>query len=295
MTTAAPQITIAMPVFNAGRTVAAALRSILLQGCRDWELLVMDDGSSDHTADEVARFKDARIRFVAGDGNCGLAVRLNQAISMARGALFARMDADDVAYPSRLGAQVEFLRQHPECDLVGCGAVIFDDGGRITGRFDVHATHEAICRDPWRGFTLPHPTWMGRREWFERYRYAEDYRKTQDQDLLLRAFDSSRFACIEEVLLGYRQDRRTVAKLVRGRGYFIRSIVREAWRRRAWAGAARGVAGQVMKGAIDLVTVPLRLDRLIRGEAAATVTEAQREQWHQVWTTSNSKNVSEST
>jgi glycosyltransferase involved in cell wall biosynthesis len=290
-----PRVSIAMPVFNAGRTVAAAVRSIVLQEFGDWELLVLDDGSFDETATEVAKFADARIRWIGSDGNRGLAARLNQAVSMARGELFARMDADDIAFPARLGAQVEFLRLHPACDLVGCGAVIFDDSGRITGRFDVRATHEEICGDPWRGFALPHPTWMGRREWFGRHRYAEDFRKTQDQDLLLRTFDSSRFACIEEVLLGYRQDRRTVSKLLRGRTYFTRSIAREAWRRGAWAGGARGVAGQVLKGAVDLVTVPLRLDRLLRGEVAATVTDDQRKEWHQVWTASNSMNASEST
>ena len=275
-----------MPVYNAQGTVAAAIRSILGQTYGDWELLILDDGSTDATAEIVAAFRDARLRFVTASGNLGLAARLNQAISMAQGSFFARMDADDIAYPLRLEAQVKFLQQHPECDLLGCGAVFFDDSGRLVGRFPLRRTHAEICSSPWRGFYLPHPTWMGRREWFARNRYAEDYRKTQDQDLLLRTFDSSRFACLDEVLLGYRQERRTLSKLLRGRGYYSRSVMREALRRRAWMGGIAGIAGQAARSVVDLVTVPLGLDGLVRGEDDADFSVAEREEWLAVWAAS---------
>lgn len=276
-----------MPVHNAQATVAAAIRSILGQTWRDWELLIIDDGSTDATAETVADFKDSRLRFVAGGCNLGLAARLNQAISMAQGSFFARMDADDIAYPLRLEAQVKFLQQHPSCDLVGCGAVFFDDSGRLVGRFPLRRTHAEICSNPWRGFYLPHPTWMGRREWFARNRYAEDYRKTQDQDLLLRTFDTSRFACLDEVLLGYRQERRTLSKLLRGRGYYSRSVMREALRRRAWMGGIAGIAGQAARSVVDLVTVPLGLDGLVRGEDGAVVSTVEQEAWLAVWNACN--------
>ena len=278
-----PPVTTATPVHNAQSTVAAAIRSRLGQKYREWELLILDDGSTDATAEIVAAFRDARLRFVVGVGNLGLAVRLNQAISMAQGRFFARMDADDIAYPLRLEAQVKFLEQHPECDLLGCGAVFFDDSGRLAGRFPLRRTHAEICSNPWRGFYLPHPTWMGRREWFASNKYSEDYRKTQDQDLLLRTFDTSRFACLDNVLLGYRQERRTLSKLLRGRGYFARSVMSEAWRRRAWMAGIAGVAGQVARSVVDLVTVPFGLDRLVRGEDDASLSVAEHEQWQAVW------------
>lgn len=274
-----------MPVHNAQATVAAAIRSILGQTYRDWELLILDDGSTDATAETVADFRDSRLRVVAGGGNLGLAARLNQAISMAQGSFFARMDADDIAYPLRLEAQVKFLQQHPECDLLGCGAVFFDDSGRLVGRFPLRRTHAEICSSPWRGFYLPHPTWIGRREWFARNRYAEDYRKTQDQDLLLRTFDSSRFACLDEVLLGYRQESRMLSKLLRGRAYFTRSIMREAWRRRAWVAGVFGVAGQAARAVVDLVTVPVGFDRLVRREDGTDFSAAEEEAWQAVWNT----------
>ena len=124
---------------------------------------------------------------------------------------------------------------------------------------------------------------MGRREWFVRNRYSEDYRKTQDQDLLLRTFDTSRFACLDNVLLGYRQERRTLSKLLRGRGYFARSVMREALRRRAWMAGIAGVAGQVARSVVDLVTLPCGLDRLVRGEDDASLSVAEHEQWQAVW------------
>lgn len=281
-----PKVTIAMPVRNAEATVAAAIRSMLLQTWRDWELLVIDDGSTDATARRVAEFRDPRVHLISGGGNLGLAARLNQAISMAQGRFFARMDADDIAYPRRLEAQVKFLQQHPECDLLGCGAVFFDDSGRLAGRFPLRRTHAEICSNPWRGFYLPHPTWMGRREWFASNKYSEDYRKTQDQDLLLRTFDTSRFACLDNVLLGYRQERRTLSKLLRGRGYFARSVMREALRRRAWMGGIAGIAGQAARSVVDLVTVPLGLDGLVRGEDDADFSVAEREEWLAVWAAS---------
>jgi glycosyltransferase involved in cell wall biosynthesis len=281
-----PKVSIAMPVRNAEATVAAAIRSIVLQTWRDWELLVIDDGSTDATRQVVTSFGDPRVRLVDGGANRGLAARLNQAISMARAPLFARMDGDDIAYPLRLEAQVEFLAKQPGCDLVGCGALFFDDAGDIKGRYPLRRTHAEICLDPWRGFFLPHPTWMGRRDWFARFGYLESYRKTQDQDLLLRSFDSSSFACVDRTLLGYRQERRTLGKSLRGRAYFSRSIAREALKRRAWLAGCGGVAAQAAKALADLMTIPFGMDGWLRGGGAA-IAGAELQEWETVWKACN--------
>ena len=100
---------------------------------------------------------------------------------------------------------------------------------------------------------------------------------------LLRTFDTSRFACLDKVLMGYRQERRTLSKLLRGRGYYSRSVMREAWRRRAWMAGIVGVAGQAARSVVDLVTVPLGLDRLVRGEDATGFSVTEREEWLAVW------------
>jgi glycosyltransferase involved in cell wall biosynthesis len=284
-----PLVSVIMPVMNAARTLPAALRSILWQTHTDWELILIDDGSTDATLALARACVDPRVRVVDGGANLGLAARLNQAIELARGQFIARMDADDIAYPERLAAQVKFMLDHPQCDLVGCAALIFDDAGVIRGRFALRATHEEICARPWAGFPLPHPTWLGKRAWFARFGYRADYRKTQDQDLLLRSYTQSRFACVAQILLGYRQERRTLKKLLAGRLNFSRSIVREAWRRGAWSVGLAGLAGQAAKAAVDLATVPPGWDRHLRGESAAAVTAAEQQAWRGVWTAATCK------
>lgn len=272
-----------MPVFNAAQTVGVAVRSVLSQSHDNWELIVIDDGSTDGTLLRMREFVDPRIRLIAGEANLGLAARLNQAIEVSAGRYLARMDADDVAYPERLEAQVKFMESHPECDLVGAAVLIFDDTGAARGRFPVRTAHDAICARPWSGFPLPHPTWFGKRSWFLRIGYLPDYRKTQDQDALLRAYRSSRFACLPQLLLGYRQQRRTVKKMLAGRWYFSRSILREARLQGAlWAGFL-GLSGQCVKALADVATVPLELDRRLRGESRLDLAPAEALEWDRIW------------
>lgn len=281
-----PLVSVAMPVHNAAETLRAALRSIQWQTCAHWELILIDDGSTDQTlaVARAAALADNRIKVIEGAGNAGLALRLNQVIGIARGSYIARMDADDIAYPQRFATQLEFMRHNPQVDLVGCAALIFDHAGRLQGKWRVPLTHADICAKPWSRFPVPHPTWLGKREWFQRFGYAPDYKKSQDQDLLLRSYTQSRFACVPDILLGYRQERRTLSKLLTGRRNFARSIVREAWRRGALAAGARGLASQAVKAAADLVTVPLGLDRRLRAESAADVSRTERAAWQAVWT-----------
>lgn len=274
-----------MPVFNAAGTMQAALRSIQWQTWTRWELILIDDGSTDQTlaVARAAALCDDRIKVIEGAGNAGLALRLNQAIGLARGDYIARMDADDIAYPQRFATQLEFMRHNPQVDLIGCAAIIFDGLGRLHGKWPVPLTHAEICATPWSRFPVPHPTWLGKSAWFKRFGYAADYKKSQDQDLLLRSYQQSRFACVPQILLGYRQEHRTLGKLLSGRRNFSRSIIREAWRQRAFAAGLRGLAGQALKSAVDAVTVPAGLDRWLRAESAASITPVEIEAWQTVW------------
>ena len=282
---AEPPVTIGMPVYNAARTLEVALRSIFRQTLGNWELVVVDDGSTDGTADVLARAADPRLRVVRDGRNLGLSARLNEIVAGARSEYFARMDADDVAYPRRLAAQVAFLAAHPEIDLAGCGALVFGEDGAPLGRFPLRATHAEICADPWSGFYLAHPGWMGRTAWFRRNPYRAGYRKTQDQDLLLRTFDASRFACLPEILLGYRMEAVSLAKRLRGRGYFSRSILREAARRGMYDAALRGVVLQLAKAGVDCVAAALPGARLAAARRLPPLTDAERAEWQALWRT----------
>ncbi len=223
-----PLVTVAMSAYNASGSVDLALRSILTQTYPNWELILIDDGSTDRTAEIVSHVKDSRIRFIQEpSGNMGLASRLNQCVRLARGQYIARMDADDVAYPQRLERQVQFLEEHRDIDLLGTGAVIFKGEGEVIGCYPTASSHEVICRKPWWGFPLAHPTWMGKRTWFVAHPYSEKDIRCEDQVLLLQSFSHSRFGALEEVLLGYRQDNISAGKLGRGRLNYCRRLLRQ--------------------------------------------------------------------
>lgn len=278
-----PLVSIGMPVLNCGATIRPAVQSILNQTFRDWELLVMDDGSRDDTLEARRELADARVRVFADGEHRGLVARLNQAIEVSRGKYFARMDGDDVSYPERLARQVEFLEAHPEVDLLAGGIVVFGRDGQLLGTREVPTQHESICRRPWAGFYLAHPTWMGRIEWFRGHRYRAEAVRCEDQDLLLRSYEVSRFAALPEIVLGYREEELSLKKLLVGRRSFARSVVREAMMKRQYAMALRGVAEQALKSLADCVAVGTGLNYRLLRHRALPADDTIRQRWAQLW------------
>jgi glycosyltransferase involved in cell wall biosynthesis len=284
---ARPLVTVAMSAYNASGTIDLALRSILTQTYPNWELILVDDGSTDRTAEIVSHVKDSRIRFIQEpSGNMGLAARLNQCVRLARGQYIARMDADDVAYPQRLEHQVQFLEAHRDIDLLGTGAVIFKDKGEIIGRYPTACSHESICRRPWWGFPLAHPTWMGKRTWFLSHSYSEKDIRCEDQTLLLRSFSHSRFAALEEVLLGYRVGKISAGKLGRGRLNYCRRLLTKVKDplSSSWALMGLGVHGAAFARDVMLVGGTIGKDARRSWISAA---QAEKDQWQSVWAALN--------
>jgi len=272
-----------MAMRNAERTLPAALASLAGQTYRNWELILLDDGSTDGSVAAARRPADSRVTLRADGMHRGLATRLNEAIDLARGKYLARMDADDVCYPERFERQVAFLETHPDVDLLGTGAMVFAGEGAPLGLFPAQARHEEICARPWAGFYLAHPTWIGRLEWFRRHRYDPTVTKAQDQDLLLRAWDSSRYAALVEPLLGYRQEALSLGKVLAGRYFFCRALVRKARATGAPLFAVRGLTGQAAKALVELVTVPTGLGRRILRHRAQPFPEREATRWREVW------------
>lgn len=130
MHTAAPRVTVLMSVHNGGTYVDEAVRSILSQTFTDFEFLVIDDGSADGTAARIEALGDPRVRLIRNEANIGLTRSLNRGLALARGALIARQDADDVSYPQRLAMQVDFLDRHPAVAVLGTQARTIDARGR---------------------------------------------------------------------------------------------------------------------------------------------------------------------
>jgi len=217
-------VSVIMSFYNAKDTLATSLTSILWQTYKNWELILMDDGSNDDTAMVLSAFQDPRITLVRNTVRCGLPIRLNQAIALAKGRYIARMDADDIAFPDRFAQQVAYLESHPTVDLLSSSALIIDDSNQPIGILAAGLSHTEICKRPWRTFPMPHPTWMGKTDWFKNNRYDEQSKKAQDQELLLRTFQYSHFASLPNVLLGYRFTHLSLRKRLLTRYHHLKTL-----------------------------------------------------------------------
>ncbi len=126
-----PQLSIILPVYNAGRHLSHAVQSILDQSYTDFELLAIDDGSTDESWETLKEYRDPRMHLYAQE-NQGLFATLNRGIQVSRGQFIARMDQDDYSEPDRLKKQVDFLVQHPEVGVLGTTAYIMNEAGETT-------------------------------------------------------------------------------------------------------------------------------------------------------------------
>jgi glycosyltransferase involved in cell wall biosynthesis len=218
-----PLLTVAMPIYNAGHQLRLAVLSIVHQSFKDWELLIIDDGSTDNALQYLDGINDSRIHIMRDGRNKGLAARLNEAIGMARGRYFARMDQDDVSYPERFERQIELLQRDPVLDVVAASAIAISDDNEVAGLLPCPVSHEAICDRPWQAFCFAHPTWMGRIEWFRKHKYSiPGPYFCEDQELLLRSYGESKFGATREILFAYRiGNRNNWGRVVRTRWAFF--------------------------------------------------------------------------
>ena len=282
VTSASPLVSVIMSMRNGASTVGAAMCSVLQQTLADLELIVIDNGSSDQSGAIVAKFNDARIRLVREATPTVLAERLNQAVGLARGEFIARMDADDICFPERLSRQVARLREEPQLDLVGCGAVVFRSSGELIGEMPVGLLHRDIVARPFVGFSLPHPTWCGRASWFRNNPYNAELRYAEDQDLLLRSFRHSRLGGLDKVLLGYRQNQLALKKLIPGRVTFAGSAWRSGLATGEFLPALAGIADHAAKGMADVATLALGLNRQMQLRRLKPVSPAVAREWQQL-------------
>lgn len=124
-----PPVTVLMPVYNGAKYIAEAIDSVLGQTFKDYEFLIVNDGSTDNTAEIISSFKDGRIRHMHHNINMGIAAALNTGLFNAKGKYIARFDADDICLPERLAIQLDFLDDHQDCIVVGSDAEYTDENG----------------------------------------------------------------------------------------------------------------------------------------------------------------------
>ncbi len=203
-----PLVSVVMPAYNAQQYVLDAVASIVEQTLIDWELVCVDDGSTDATP-EILQWmaqQDPRIRVVRQE-NSGIVDALNRGCASARGPLIARMDADDIALPMRLERQVEWFRRFPECVAAGTSILEIDADGDPLRQTHLPGTHRQIERRLLARETgLFHPTVMMRAEaWRAVGGYRRQYQWVEDHDLWLRMAQRGTLMNLRAVLLAYRQ------------------------------------------------------------------------------------------
>lgn len=201
-----PLVSVVLPVYNGERYLAPAIDSILGQSYRNFELLLIDDGSTDRSAEIIGRYVDPRIVFIRNEKNLKLIATLNKGFALAKGELIARMDADDIAAQRRLERQVARFLEDPELVALGTDMTYIDAEGRPAGRPRRLAAGPAIVR--WRllrGSCLYHPTVMVNRKMAgNEARYRPEFIHAEDFELWLRLSREHRLDNLPESLLSYR-------------------------------------------------------------------------------------------
>lgn len=159
-----PAVSVLMPAFNAERFIGASIRSVLAQDFDDFELLIVDDGSTDGTAELVEDFHDKRIRLLRNETNCGLVETLNKGLREARGTWVARQDADDLSRTDRLGRQLAYFRDNPDDVVVASEARLIDERDRGCGLLRLPRTRDQLRWDLCFRNPVPHSSIMMHRQ-----------------------------------------------------------------------------------------------------------------------------------
>jgi glycosyltransferase involved in cell wall biosynthesis len=255
-----PRVSVLLPVRDGERYLREAVESILGQTFTDFELIALDDGSTDATPailDELAA-RDERV-VVERHSPAGLTAALNAAAARARAPYLARMDADDIALPDRFALQVAFLDAHPDVAVIGGAYDEIDDAGRVARTITYPTGHDAIARAMRRHNCILHSTVTMRADAFAeaggyRLEHAEDY------DLWLRIARRRKLANLSEVVLRYRRhvDQYSVDRLER---QALGTLI------------ARHAAGAELSGRVDRATAhslgidDATVDRAVRRDA----------------------------
>jgi glycosyltransferase involved in cell wall biosynthesis len=201
-----PRVTVVMAVYNAAQFLREAIASVLSQTYTDFELIVVDDASTDDSSAILRSYNDPRIRIIRHQTNLGASLSRNDALAAARGELIAIMDADDVCAPTRIERQVEFLQAHPAVGLVGCGIYDNIDAiGAVLYTSFLPETNEAIQRALMTRWCLLHSSIMFRKVLQQAVGgYRTAFEPAEDHDFVLRIAERSEAHNLCEPLVTYR-------------------------------------------------------------------------------------------
>lgn len=201
------QVSIALPVYNGMNFIEQAVESLLNQSFRDFEIIIIDDGSNDKTPEILKSLavSDPRIKVFRNQKQEGICNALNKAISYAQGDLIARMDADDIAHPTRLEKQVKQFWSNPNLIVLGTDVELIDEQGKVIGYRHYPQSHNEILASIQNLSPFAHPSVMFRKSAFLKVGgYRKQYQDAEDYDLWLRMCHLGEMSNLPEPLLQYR-------------------------------------------------------------------------------------------
>ena len=245
MDNSSPTISVLIPVWHAVRFLPAALDSVLAQTFPDFEVIAVDDGTSDGSAEVLAAFaaRDTRVRVVRQQ-NQGIVASLNRALELARAPFVARMDHDDVSRPDRFAKQIAYLRQHPEVAAVSGAMDVIDQDGAYLRTEEFPTLPAAVESELLYRNCVCHPAVMARTEALRKVGgYRKDAQFAEDYDLWLRISEVGRMANLPDVLLSYRLHPVRMST----QGYIVQELA---------VLAVRGAARQRRRGNPDPLSSP---------------------------------------
>lgn len=194
-----------MAAYNAEKFISEAIQSILDQTFTDFELIIVNDGSTDKTKEKILAFSDNRIKYFENEGNIGLTKTKYKLIEKAQGKYFAMMDADDIAYPKRLELQLKAFRGNGKLGLCGTWAkTINESGNSLNENIKIKERNEELYPSLlfWNRFI--HPSMMIKKECFEYFNYDISAGSAEDLDLWLKISKKFEIQNLHLILLEYR-------------------------------------------------------------------------------------------
>ena len=199
------QVTVLMAVYNGEKHLREAIDSVLGQTFNNFEFLIVDDASTDGTAEILRSLSDSRIRIIRNNENMGLPKSLNRGLELARGEYIARIDADDIAIPTRIERQAQHLDEHLEVGLVVSGVKVINERGDVVYISECHASSEAIHYNLLFYNCIFHSSAMFRASTVSALGgYDEGFPRASDYDLWSRINTVSRIDCISAPLTAWR-------------------------------------------------------------------------------------------
>jgi glycosyltransferase involved in cell wall biosynthesis len=201
-----PAISIVMSVYNDSRYIDEAIKSILTQTFKDFEFIIINDGSTDNSLSKIKKYKDERIMII-NQKNIGLVASLNKGIAVARSDIIARQDSDDISLPDRLEKEIGLLKKNTDCIIVGSSMITIDESGNKRNTHKVllnnpELKHELLVRSP-----FAHGSVIFRKKaFFESKGYLSADWPAEDYGLWIRMSSCGEFMNIDEPLYKYREN-----------------------------------------------------------------------------------------